>query len=167
MPKETLATEGMRRRYADHLRDCIEEFYKNGNVIDLAFLADAMFLHVHSREGELLSDAILRHLGLEEEGGAPILPKSSPPGAADSTASNQGCSIRLNKAALDRIIRRELATNGLDQIAEHFQERATAEELALMYALMNTKDKSLLEVLQDLLVWERKQPAPKGEAANA
>lgn len=48
-----------------------------------------MFLHVGSREGELLSDAILRHLGFEEEVGKLIPPKSGPPAAADSTAHNE------------------------------------------------------------------------------
>jgi hypothetical protein len=87
--EQTPGTEGMRSRYVDLLGDAMKEFYTGGNLIDLAFLADVMYLHVCSREGELLSDTILRHLGFEKEGGELIVPKSNPPEASDNTVGHQ------------------------------------------------------------------------------
>lgn len=62
---ETPGEAGLRKRNVELLSDQMETFYKSGNLIDLMFLAEVMFLHVNSRDTELLSDKILRHLGFE------------------------------------------------------------------------------------------------------
>jgi hypothetical protein len=78
-------------------------------------------------------------------------------------------SMRFNGTVLQRLIKEELIS-GFDDIAGRWAEDASAADLAVMHALMNTSRKPL-DVLQDLLICdpgrEDREPAKLAEQTGS
>ncbi len=109
---ETPGEAGLRKRNVELLSDQMNTFYKSGNLIDLMFLAEVMFLHVSTRDTELLSDRILRHLGIEAEADKSTPLESEAPEEPDTAAShNLG----------NREDRLQDMRSGLYEFAEHLE----------------------------------------------
>jgi hypothetical protein len=70
MPNETLAAQRLRIYYGSLLRETMEGFYKQGNIQDIMFLSDLMFLFANQRpdDPERLHDRVLSWFGFGYQG---------------------------------------------------------------------------------------------------
>lgn len=70
MPKETLAAQRMRIYYGSQLRESMEQFYQTGNIQDIMFLSDLMFMFVDhpTDDPDRLHDRILSRFGFGYQG---------------------------------------------------------------------------------------------------
>lgn len=66
--------------------------------------------------------------------------------------------FRFNRTAINEKVREALAEKGLEQIVASYAESATAEDLALVVALVDTScDRAAIDVLNEVLICNREE----------
>jgi hypothetical protein len=77
----------------------------------------------------------------------------SQPREKEQNTRRETMPLILNQEALDEVIVKELSSS-FDAFAEQYAANASAQDMAVLYAIMNTPCKSTIEVLNDILTSE-------------